>query len=103
MSGSSNRGKFSTDEAMKAGISALGSRDRISNEKLLLETSLNKAHATSDNDRATEGTDDFRPTTPGHSPGIGHATGPASMGPYVWISSVSLHTLFEHLRESSLH
>ncbi|KAL4295566.1 hypothetical protein GQ457_12G018960 [Hibiscus cannabinus] len=24
------------------------------------------------------GTDDFRPTTPGHSPGAGHSTGPSS-------------------------
>ncbi|KAG8389994.1 hypothetical protein BUALT_Bualt01G0037200 [Buddleja alternifolia] len=26
-------------------------------------------------------TTDFRPTTPGHSPGVGHATGPSSTGP----------------------
>lgn len=31
---------------------------------------------------AAEGAD-YRPTTPGHSPGVGHATGPSSIGPDV--------------------
>lgn len=84
MNGSSTRNKFS-DDATKAGMPALGSRDRMLNEKLLLETSHNKTHATLNDDLAAEDADDFRPTTPGHSPGIGHATGPASIGPYVWI------------------
>ncbi|KAI3465402.1 hypothetical protein Pfo_022065 [Paulownia fortunei] len=26
---------------------------------------------------------DFRPTTSGHSPGVGHATGPSSRGPKI--------------------
>ncbi|KAE8683615.1 hypothetical protein F3Y22_tig00111198pilonHSYRG00003 [Hibiscus syriacus] len=35
------------------------------------------AHHKAENVSAYD-TDDFRPTTPGHSPGAGHSTGPSS-------------------------
>lgn len=38
-----------------------------------------RSHARKD-ELATED-DDFRPTTPGHSPGVGHAYGPSSSEP----------------------
>ncbi|OMO79017.1 hypothetical protein CCACVL1_13960 [Corchorus capsularis] len=37
-----------------------------------------KAAASANNATAAYDADDFRPTTPGHSPGAGHSTGPTS-------------------------
>ncbi|KAL7085186.1 hypothetical protein ACP275_14G266300 [Erythranthe tilingii] len=52
---------------VKTGISRIP-ETRIHNNRMIL------------NEIVTQGTD-FRPTTPGHSPGIGHANGPASTEP----------------------
>ncbi|KAL8029967.1 hypothetical protein ABFX02_14G256900 [Erythranthe guttata] len=66
-------GIISTEERVlvsnmvKTGISRIP-ETRIHNKRMIL------------NEIATQGTD-FRPTTPGHSPGIGHANGPASTEP----------------------
>ncbi|KAH6778878.1 hypothetical protein C2S52_010115 [Perilla frutescens var. hirtella] len=62
--------------------------DLTSNDKSLLEISHNKPLASKDeaaliNDELAAESADFRPTTPGHSPGVGHATGPSSTGPDV--------------------
>ncbi|KAL0432476.1 UNVERIFIED_CONTAM: hypothetical protein Slati_2581900 [Sesamum latifolium] len=55
------------------------SNDRVSDDEFLHEISRNKAIVNSKDDEI-KGTD-FAPTTPGHSPGVGHGNGPASAGP----------------------
>ncbi|KAL2242063.1 UNVERIFIED_CONTAM: hypothetical protein Sindi_0324300 [Sesamum indicum] len=55
------------------------SNDRISGDEFLDEISRNKVIVDS-KDEEIKGTD-FAPTTPGHSPGVGHGNGPASAGP----------------------
>lgn len=66
---------------------AMRSHSRISNHKLLQEIPHNKALASKDqaivDDVLVAETADFPPTTPGHSPGIGHSHGPSSTGPDV--------------------
>lgn len=45
-------------------------------------TSVTNRHTGTNQDQSVETVaNDFRPTTPGHSPGVGHANGPSSSGP----------------------
>ncbi|KAK4434457.1 hypothetical protein Salat_0608500 [Sesamum alatum] len=53
--------------------------NRISDDKFLDEISRSKA-IVDGKDQEIKATD-FAPTTPGHSPGVGHGNGPSSSGP----------------------
>ncbi|KAI3460254.1 hypothetical protein Pfo_016917 [Paulownia fortunei] len=87
MDRNTNCKKCPINEVIKTGSRrpVMRSHSRILNDKFLKEIPHNKALASKDqaivdDEVAADGTD-FRPTTPGHSPGIGHATGPSSTGP----------------------